>query len=145
MDKRAALTISYASYCYPTNHWRSGSLFNCACAALLYWLQPECTDGPGGVAHMQQFTQSLQSSEQQQAGLELMQEMQLKGMQRLFIGVSDKCFTDCITSFRTKTLNPREQACVHNCAHRFMTSLTRVVRRVEEEAQAKMQQQQQRQ
>eukprot|EP00808_Paulinella_micropora_P028671 g32885.t1 len=89
---------------------------------------------------MQQFVP--QSPAQEQAAMSLMFEMEIMATQRLLTGVTEHCFSRCANSFRTKTLETQEQACITNCTLKFMKSMQRVRERLGEENSKYMQQQQ---
>jgi import inner membrane translocase subunit TIM9 len=50
--------------------------------------------------------------------------------------VVERCFADCVTSFRSKNLDDKESNCVNTCAEKFLKHTQRVGRRFAEHQQA---------
>ncbi|KAL3765330.1 hypothetical protein ACHAWO_010019 [Cyclotella atomus] len=44
----------------------------------------------------------------------------------LYNNLVSKCFTNCVTSFRSKSLDKYETSCVENCAERYIKMTQRV-------------------
>eukprot|EP00956_Cyclotella_meneghiniana_P040631 scaffold201305_cov70-Cyclotella_meneghiniana.AAC.1 len=55
-----------------------------------------------------------------------MENMQMKDSLRLYNNLVSKCFTSCVTSFRSKSLDKYETTCVENCAARYIAMTQRV-------------------
>ena len=51
---------------------------------------------------------------------------------RLYNSLVERCFRDCVESFRRKTLDRAEEGCVKNCAEKFLKHTTRVGLRLAE-------------
>lgn len=51
---------------------------------------------------------------------------------RLYNSLVERCFRDCVESFRRKTLDRAEEGCVKHCAERFLKHTTRVGLRLAE-------------
>ena len=45
---------------------------------------------------------------------------------RMYNNLVERCFSQCITSFRSKTLDGSEVSCVENCAARYVKMTQRV-------------------
>lgn len=45
---------------------------------------------------------------------------------RMYNTLVEKCFTDCVDSFRRKTLDKQEETCVRRCAEKFLKHSMRV-------------------
>mmetsp|Transcript_76483 Transcript_76483/g.127448 ORF Transcript_76483/g.127448 Transcript_76483/m.127448 type:complete len:99 (-) Transcript_76483:408-704(-) len=93
---------------------------------------------------MQSLMGSLeQSSEaERHAMLEKLEEMQVKDTLRMFNGLVERCFSECINGFRSKILSDPEDKCITTCANKFLKHSARVGQRFGE---LSMQQQQQQQ
>jgi len=44
----------------------------------------------------------------------------------MYTNLVDRCFTTCAYSFRSKTLDKSETACIENCANRYIKMAQRV-------------------
>ncbi|KAK6153475.1 hypothetical protein DH2020_013114 [Rehmannia glutinosa] len=40
--------------------------------------------------------------------------------------IRDRCFTDCVDTFRPKTLDKQEETCIRRCAEKFLKHSMRV-------------------
>ena len=49
-----------------------------------------------------------------------LEEMQLKDTLRMFNGLVERCFSECVVSFRSKVLTGTEETCVSTCAEKYM-------------------------
>ncbi|KAK9915815.1 hypothetical protein WJX75_004428 [Coccomyxa subellipsoidea] len=77
---------------------------------------------------------------------ELMQkieEMQVRDSLRMYNGLVERCFKDCVESFRRKDLDSTEEKCVERCCQKFMKHSARVGARFAELTSAAEQQMQQ--
>lgn len=45
---------------------------------------------------------------------------------RMYNSLVERCFTDCVDSFRRKSLDKQEEACVRRCAEKFLKHSMRV-------------------
>ncbi|GJY16067.1 mitochondrial import inner membrane translocase subunit TIM9 [Tanacetum coccineum] len=45
---------------------------------------------------------------------------------RMYNNLVERCFTDCVDSFRRKTLDKQEETCVKRCAEKFLKHSMRV-------------------
>lgn len=52
--------------------------------------------------------------------------LQLRDSLRLYNAVVERCFTDCVDSFRRKSLDKGEETCVHRCTKKFLKHSMRV-------------------
>jgi hypothetical protein len=52
--------------------------------------------------------------------LERLEEMQLKDTLRMFNGLVERCFSECVTGFRSKSLTGPEEKCVTVCANKYL-------------------------
>jgi import inner membrane translocase subunit TIM9 len=57
--------------------------------------------------------------------LAALEEMQMRDSLRTFNGLVERCFTDCVTGFRSKTLTDHEDKCVKACAEKFFNHAVR--------------------
>mmetsp|Transcript_24099 Transcript_24099/g.33996 ORF Transcript_24099/g.33996 Transcript_24099/m.33996 type:complete len:135 (-) Transcript_24099:111-515(-) len=80
-----------------------------------------------------EYMQTASPAEQEELML-AMNEMQVKDTQRMFNGLTERCFEKCVTNFRQRELAPKEKKCVNTCATKFMAAMTRMAMRYAEEA-----------
>ncbi|KAK9827249.1 hypothetical protein WJX81_002882 [Elliptochloris bilobata] len=70
------------------------------------------------------------------------EEMQVKDSLRMYNSLVERCFIDCVDSFRRKDLEAAEEKCVQRCCEKFMKHSQRVGMRFHEltsEAEQQMQ------
>lgn len=86
--------------------------------------------------------------EHKQAFLAALEHMQVKDSLRLYNGIVELCFTDCVDDFRSKNLAASEEKCVQTCCQKYLNLSARVGIRfqelftqLEQDAQAKLTQQ----
>lgn len=83
---------------------------------------------------MQEFYQAASKAEQDDMMMAL-NELQVKDTQRLFNGLTERCFIKCVNDFRSISLDGKEKKCVHTCFDKYINSLKRVGLRYAEETQ----------
>ena len=64
-------------------------------------------------------------------------ELQVTEMMNTYNGMVDRCFSECVTSFRTKNLDDQETDCAKRCVQKSMAFQTRVGARFAEKNAAK--------
>eukprot|EP00884_Botryococcus_braunii_P022590 jgi/Botrbrau1/9014/Bobra.0148s0116.1 len=64
--------------------------------------------------------------EHQQQLLDRVDEMQIRDSLRMYNTLVERCFRDCVDSFRRKDLEAAEEKCVENCCEKFIKSSARV-------------------
>jgi hypothetical protein len=69
-------------------------------------------------AHSPSFTASRPT--RCAAMLMKLEEMQLQDTLRMFNGLVERCFCECVVSFRSKALTATEEKCVSTCAEKYM-------------------------
>eukprot|EP00891_Asterochloris_glomerata_P005413 jgi/Astpho2/5413/e_gw1.00076.51.1_t len=80
---------------------------------------------------------------QKQALMQQIEEMQVRDSLRMYNSVVERCFKDCVESFRRKDLEASEEKCVARCTEKFMKHSARVGMRFGElSSQAEQQMQQ---
>uniref|UniRef100_A0A7S3BEP4 Mitochondrial import inner membrane translocase subunit n=1 Tax=Prasinoderma singulare TaxID=676789 RepID=A0A7S3BEP4_9VIRI len=67
-----------------------------------------------------------------------LESMQLRDSLSLYNRLSKRCFDDCVSSFRTRTLDRGEETCVVRCAEKFLKHMARVTVRFGEVQQQQM-------
>jgi import inner membrane translocase subunit TIM9 len=67
----------------------------------------------------------------------------MKDFMRLYTGLVDRCFHNCIQDFTTKTLSTKEENCLDKCSDKFLKHSERVGMRFQEQNELLNQQQQQ--
>ena len=60
--------------------------------------------------------------------LQKLEEMQMKDTLRMFNGLVERCFSECVVSFRSKALTATEEKCVNTCAEKYMKHSVRHMR-----------------
>lgn len=81
--------------------------------------------------------------EQKNALMTQIEEMQVRDSLRMYNNVVERCFRDCVESFRRKDLDNGEERCVTRCCEKFMKHSARVGMRFGElSSQAEQQMQQ---
>ncbi|CAK8994814.1 unnamed protein product [Durusdinium trenchii] len=61
------------------------------------------------------------SQRDQMQVMQALNEMQMQEMMNTYNNLVEKCFNECITSFRTKALEGSEEQCVTRCVQKFMS------------------------
>ncbi len=57
----------------------------------------------------------------------------MKDFLRLYTGLVDRCFHDCIDDFTSKALSSKEEKCLNLCSDKFLKHSERVGLRFQEE------------
>lgn len=78
---------------------------------------------------------------QKQQLLQKIEEMQVRDSLRMYNSLVERCFKDCVDSFRRKDLDSGEEKCVSKCCEKFMKHSARVGMRFGELTSAAEQQQ----
>eukprot|EP00871_Galdieria_phlegrea_P002352 jgi/Galph1/3117/GphlegSOOS_G1787.1 len=87
------------------------------------------TAAPGG------FDMSGLGPEDQGRLMAVMQDLQIQDSLRLYNELVQRCFGECVESFRSKKLDGKEEACVTKCAQKFLKMAARVGQRFAEHQQ----------
>ncbi|XP_074331316.1 mitochondrial import inner membrane translocase subunit Tim9 [Apium graveolens] len=56
----------------------------------------------------------------------MIDQLQIRDSLRMYNSLVERCFTDCVDSFRRKTLDKQEDTCVRRCAEKFLKHSMRV-------------------
>ncbi|PWA35795.1 import inner membrane translocase subunit Tim9 [Artemisia annua] len=56
----------------------------------------------------------------------MIDQLQVRDSLRMYNNLVERCFTDCVDSFRRKTLDKQEESCVKRCAEKFLKHSMRV-------------------
>mmetsp|Transcript_47841 Transcript_47841/g.108453 ORF Transcript_47841/g.108453 Transcript_47841/m.108453 type:complete len:99 (-) Transcript_47841:82-378(-) len=78
--------------------------------------------------------ESLSQRDQHQV-LAQLNDMQMAESMNTYNGLVERCFNECITNFRTKSLESTEEQCVKRCVQKFMSYTQRVALRFQEKQQ----------
>ncbi|KAK9822975.1 hypothetical protein WJX74_010527 [Apatococcus lobatus] len=81
--------------------------------------------------------------EQRDALLQKIEELQVRDSLRTYNSVVERCFVDCVSSFRSKNLDSTEEKCVSRCCEKFLKHAARVGMRFGEMSSQSEQQMQQ--
>ena len=49
-----------------------------------------------------------------------LEELQMRDTLRMFNGLVERCFSECVHSFRSKAMSAPEEKCVNTCANKFL-------------------------
>ncbi|GAA5884920.1 hypothetical protein JCM3774_004578 [Rhodotorula dairenensis] len=63
----------------------------------------------------------------------MMQQKQMKDFMSLYSNLVERCFLSCCQDFTSKALSSKEEACVMNCADKFLKHSERVGLRFSEQ------------
>ena len=77
------------------------------------------------------------SPQDQNKIMQKLNELQVTEMMNTYNGMVDRCFGECITSFRSKNLDEQETDCAKRCVQKSMAFQTRVGARFAEKNAAK--------
>lgn len=67
--------------------------------------------------------------------MQKLDELSMQDSVDMFNGLVQRCFDECIKTFRSKDLDSSEKSCVENCVMKFMTFSQRVGQRFAEKNQ----------
>ncbi|CAH9079905.1 unnamed protein product [Cuscuta europaea] len=56
----------------------------------------------------------------------MIDQLQIRDSLRMYNNLVERCFTDCVETFRRKTLDKQEETCVRRCAEKFLKHSMRV-------------------
>ncbi|XP_076936138.1 mitochondrial import inner membrane translocase subunit Tim9 [Bidens hawaiensis] len=56
----------------------------------------------------------------------MIDQLQIRDSLRMYNTLVERCFTDCVDTFRRKTLDKQEESCVRRCAEKFLKHSMRV-------------------
>jgi import inner membrane translocase subunit TIM9 len=68
----------------------------------------------------------LQSEEEKKEFLDILNDMQIRDMQRMYSNLTQRCFTSCINDFKSTNMDKKELHCVENCTAKFLGTMQRV-------------------
>lgn len=57
---------------------------------------------------------------------QMIDRLQVTDSLRMYNSLVERCFTDCVDSFRRKSLDKQEETCVRRCAEKFLKHSMRV-------------------
>ncbi|GAB1726398.1 hypothetical protein KC343_g16842 [Hortaea werneckii] len=69
-----------------------------------------------------------------------MERKQMKDFMNMYSNLVQRCFTDCVTDFTSKSLLGKEEGCVMRCVDKFLKSSERLGERFQEQNAAMAQQ-----
>lgn len=64
---------------------------------------------------------------------QLVEAKQQKEYMRMYSNLVERCFSDCINDFTSKSLQPKEETCLSKCAEKFLKHSERIGQRFAEE------------
>ncbi|CAJ1933119.1 unnamed protein product [Sphenostylis stenocarpa] len=56
----------------------------------------------------------------------MMEQLQIRDSLRMYNALVERCFTDCVDTFKHKSLQKQEETCVRRCAEKFLKHSMRV-------------------
>mmetsp|Transcript_20940 Transcript_20940/g.55863 ORF Transcript_20940/g.55863 Transcript_20940/m.55863 type:complete len:92 (-) Transcript_20940:77-352(-) len=86
------------------------------------------------MAGMLQGMEGLNDREKH-AVLAQLTEMQMQESMNTYNNLVERCFNECVVSFRSKTIDQQENECVRRCVSKFMSFSARVGQRFQEKQQ----------
>lgn len=88
--------------------------------------------GLGGMMGGGGAQQAAMNAREQAALMATMQEMQMADSLRMYNELVERCFGECVDSFRARTLDGKEEACVRKCSAKFIAFASRAGMRFQE-------------
>lgn len=70
--------------------------------------------------------------EHRQAMMATLEHMQVRDSLRMYNRLVQRCFTDCVTDFRSKALDSTEEKCVARCCEKYLNVTARTGMRFHE-------------
>jgi len=64
--------------------------------------------------------------------LQTMNEMQVEESMSTYNNLVERCFNECVTNFRSKSLDSTETSCTQRCVQKFMAYSQRVAQKFQE-------------
>ncbi|GLJ24666.1 hypothetical protein SUGI_0471680 [Cryptomeria japonica] len=64
--------------------------------------------------------------EDQQRMSNMIDQLQIRDSLRMYNSLVERCFNNCVDSFRRKTLDKQEETCVQRCAEKYLKHSMRV-------------------
>ncbi|CTQ41367.1 Mitochondrial import inner membrane translocase subunit Tim9 [Babesia microti strain RI] len=74
------------------------------------------------------------SAKEREAVMAEFDKVQYQDTMETYNGITQRCFNECVTSFKSKDLDKRETECVGNCVKKFIAYSQRVSMRFGEKA-----------
>lgn len=65
----------------------------------------------------------------------IVEQKQAKDFFRLYSNIMERCFTDCVSDFTSKSLQSKEETCVNRCIDKYFVYMERVGNRFGEHQQ----------
>ncbi|XP_004505864.1 mitochondrial import inner membrane translocase subunit Tim9 [Cicer arietinum] len=56
----------------------------------------------------------------------MIEQLQIRDSLRMYNSLVEKCFNDCVDTFKHKSLQKQEETCVRRCAEKFLKHSMRV-------------------
>lgn len=88
--------------------------------------------GMGGMMGGGAAQQAGMNARDQAQLMAMMQEMQMADSLRMYNELVERCFGECVDSFRGRTLDGKEEACVRKCSAKFIAFAARAGMRFQE-------------
>jgi import inner membrane translocase subunit TIM9 len=88
---------------------------------------------------MDSFLQNA-SPQDQASFVAALEDMHLRDTQRMYNGLTLRCFDTCVNSFRTRKLDAKEVKCINTCCDKYASHMQRASQRFAEQNQAAQQQ-----
>ncbi|CAL5193184.1 unnamed protein product [Lathyrus oleraceus] len=65
-------------------------------------------------------------AEDQQRMASMIDQLQVRDSLRMYNNLVERCFQDCVDTFKHKSLQKQEETCVRRCAEKFLKHSMRV-------------------
>ncbi|OIW08628.1 hypothetical protein TanjilG_03304 [Lupinus angustifolius] len=56
----------------------------------------------------------------------MIEQLQMRDSLRMYNSLVERCFTDCVDTFKHKSLTKQEETCIRRCAEKFLKHSMRV-------------------
>jgi mitochondrial import inner membrane translocase subunit TIM9 len=87
--------------------------------------------GMGGLGGLGGPSGAMSNAEQARL-MAIMQEMQMADSLRMYNELVERCFGECVDTFRTRKLDGKEDACIRKCSGKFVAFAARCGMRFQE-------------
>jgi mitochondrial import inner membrane translocase subunit TIM9 len=87
--------------------------------------------GMGGMGGLGGASGAMSNAEQARL-MAIMQEMQMADSLRMYNELVERCFGECVDTFRARKLDGKEEACIQKCSGKFVAFAARCGMRFQE-------------
>lgn len=73
------------------------------------------------------------NNREQQEFQQLVERKQMQDFMKLYSGLVQRCFSDCVNDFTSAAVTSKEETCITRCAEKFLKHSERVGQRFQEQ------------